>query len=341
MRLTPEQREAVERRDGSLFLHAGAGSGKTRVLVERFVRAVVEDGVGVERILAITFTEKAAAELKGRLRRRFLELGEREMAREAEAAWVSTIHGFCSRLLRANALAAGIDPEYRVLDEADAARLSIDAFDRALEEFVLKASADGTQRLDLVASYTPDKLQRMVTTVYSRLRSRGQRTPRLEPIPETIPRDEGAVLERALMAAGARLGSVEAPNKTVLAALTQVEGCSKLLAALPEGALGGAAEFKETRVKRGNAIALRDPVFDVLDEALDAWLLACAGRKAYADYVLLAKLLDLYGRRYAGLKDASSALDFDDLELRARDLLAREDALREAIRERFEHVMVD
>src|SRR4051812_4542059 len=57
--------------------------------------------------------------------------------------------------------------------------------------------------------------------------------------------------------------------------------------------------------------------------------------------MLLRKLLDLYGRRYAGLKDASSALDFDDLELRARDLLARAEALREAIRDRFEHVMVD
>ncbi len=69
-----------------------------------------DDGVGVERILAITFTEKAAAELKGRLRRRFLDLGEREQAREAEAAWVSTIHGFCSRVLRANALLGGHRP---------------------------------------------------------------------------------------------------------------------------------------------------------------------------------------------------------------------------------------
>src|SRR3954467_12540108 len=143
LRLTAEQREAIERRDGSLFLHAGAGSGKTRVLVGRFVPAVVDDEVGGDRILAITFTEKAAAELKGRLRRRFLDLGERELAREAEAAWVSTIHGFCSRVLRANPLPAGIDPEYRVLTEADSARLSIDAFDRALEDFVLNARSGG------------------------------------------------------------------------------------------------------------------------------------------------------------------------------------------------------
>ena len=65
LELTPEQRAAVEERDTGLFVHANAGSGKTRVLVERFVRAVVDDGVAVDRILAITFTEKAAAELQG------------------------------------------------------------------------------------------------------------------------------------------------------------------------------------------------------------------------------------------------------------------------------------
>src|SRR3954452_17104931 len=178
MRFTHEQLGAIEDRSGPLFLHAGAGSGKTRVLVERFVRFVCEDEVAVDRLLAITFTEKAAAELKGRLRLSFLELGERDHARDAERAWVSTIHGFCSRLLRANALAAGIDPDYRVLDEGRASRIAIDAFDRALEDFL----RGGGERLDLAASYTPDKLQRMVRTVYSRLRSQGQTRPQLPKI---------------------------------------------------------------------------------------------------------------------------------------------------------------
>ncbi|MEA2421490.1 MAG: hypothetical protein QOF55_589 [Thermoleophilaceae bacterium] len=339
--LTGEQQEAIERREGSLFLHAGAGSGKTRVLVERFVRAVLDDGVRVDQILAITFTEKAAAELKGRLRRRFLELDERERAREAEGAWVSTIHGFCSRLLRTNALLAGIDPEYRVLDEADAARLSIDAFDRALEDFVVHARSGGGERLDLVASYTPDKLQRMVTTVYSRLRSQGNRVPALPSIERPVLGDQGARLARALEAAGGMLGSVEGPNKTVIAALAQVESCGKLLGAVPEGGLGDAVEFEDRRVKRGNALALRDGVFDELDEALSAWIAVCAGRRAYDDYVLMTKLLELYGRRYDELKHARAALDFDDLELRARDLLRDQHALREVVRARFEHVMVD
>src|SRR5436305_2394998 len=131
LELTAEQLRAVERRDGPLFLEASAGSGKTRVLVERFVRAVCDDGVPVERILAITFTEKAAAEMKARIRGRFIELGERERAREAEAAWVSTIHGFCARVLRTHPLAAGGAPQHRAGDANQAARPAGAPFHRA------------------------------------------------------------------------------------------------------------------------------------------------------------------------------------------------------------------
>ena len=179
--LTTEQHEAVERRAGSLFLNAAAGSGKTAVLVERFVRAARHDGVRVDSILAITFTEKAATELRLRIRRRFLEEGDRERAREAERAWISTIHGFCSRVLRAHALAAGLDPDYRVLDEPRAAGIARRAFDLALERLVSDEAAP--ERLELLAAYTPDKLAAMVQTVHDRLRSRGHLVPELPELP--------------------------------------------------------------------------------------------------------------------------------------------------------------
>ncbi|HKP91781.1 MAG TPA: UvrD-helicase domain-containing protein, partial [Thermoleophilaceae bacterium] len=189
--LTPEQRDAVERRDGSLFVTAGAGSGKTRVLVERFVAAVVEDDLPVERLLAITFTEKAAAEMRSRVRARLLELGRRDRAREAEAAAISTIHSFCSSLLRAHALDAGLDPEYSVLDETAAKRLELDAFDHALELFLDEAR--GTAALDLAASYGTDKLRRMVVTVHDKLRTLGRR-PQLEPLEAPAPAGQRARL---------------------------------------------------------------------------------------------------------------------------------------------------
>ena len=120
---TAEQEQAAARRRGPLLLAAGAGSGKTSVLVERFVRAVREDGIAPGRILAITFTERAAAELRERVRARLLELGEREAARDTEGAPIGTFHGFCARLLRVHALTAGLDPEFAILDEAGAGRL--------------------------------------------------------------------------------------------------------------------------------------------------------------------------------------------------------------------------
>ena len=82
---TAEQQRAIDRRDGDLLLDAGAGSGKTSVLVERFVRAVLQDDIDVAAILTITFTEKAAAELRDRIRRRLRALGATEAARATEA----------------------------------------------------------------------------------------------------------------------------------------------------------------------------------------------------------------------------------------------------------------
>ena len=117
MNLNPEQQAAVDAR-GLVFVSAGAGTGKTKVLVERFARAVCDEGVDVESILVITYTEKAAGELRSRIRAGLIERGRPDLARELDGAWISTIHGFCHRLLRSHPFAAGVDPRFRVLDES-------------------------------------------------------------------------------------------------------------------------------------------------------------------------------------------------------------------------------
>ncbi len=174
--LTEAQELAVERRREPLLLAAGAGSGKTSVLVERFVRAVREDGVAPGRILAITFTERAAGELRERVRARFVALGEREAARDTEAAFVSTFHGFCARLLRVHPLAAGLDPEFEILDEGLAARLRGQAWTAALRGFLEGERGDA---VDLVAAWGADRVRAMVAGTYAELRSRGERLPKL------------------------------------------------------------------------------------------------------------------------------------------------------------------
>src|SRR5206468_4936185 len=112
MRLNPEQQAAVDAR-GVVFVSAGAGTGKTKVLVERFTRAVCDDGLDVASGLVITYTKRAAGELRSRIRSRLLELGRTDLARELDGAWISTIHGFCNRLLKTYPLAAGLDPRFR------------------------------------------------------------------------------------------------------------------------------------------------------------------------------------------------------------------------------------
>jgi ATP-dependent helicase/nuclease subunit A len=318
--LTPEQSRAVDRRDGSLLVRAGAGTGKTTVLVERFVLAVTEDGAEVDSILAITFTEKAAAEMMSRVRARFLELGRRDDARAAETAWISTIHGLCSRILRAHALSAGIDPSFRVLDEVEAERIAADAFDGALEAFMGVDGAPDPDRVEMVAAYTPDRLRDMLRTAYSHLRSRGERHPRL---PETLPPRPAGEAERLEAAASAALAELGAAGSG--SAVAKAIECVEKRAAL----------------KAGNAKALCTAACDEYRAAhAEYTALEVAGRE-HRDHTMLRSLLELYDDRYTAAKRDRSGLDFEDLELVARDLLAGDEGLRDAYSSRFDHVLVD
>ena len=195
--LTVEQQEAVRRRAEPILLSAAAGSGKTSVLVERFVQAVREDGLAPAAVLAITFTERAAGELRARVRARLLELGDREAARDTETAFIGTFHGFCARLLRAHPLPAGLDPEFEILDAGQSARLRIRAFEDSLVEFLASGEADA---VDLLAAYGVDVVRQMIEQVHGELRSRGERRPRL---PEPAPGLEESQTEReAILAVG-------------------------------------------------------------------------------------------------------------------------------------------
>src|SRR5438876_12017667 len=133
------------------------------VLVERFALAVCEEGVDVESILVITYTEKAAGELRSRIRARLVEAGSADLARRLDGAWISTIHGFCHRLLRSHPFAAGVDPRFRVLVGSRGRVLRGEAFTAALTAF---CSGDDPARLRLLAVYGADGLRRMLSGVY-------------------------------------------------------------------------------------------------------------------------------------------------------------------------------
>ena len=146
--------------------------------------------VAVGSILTLTFTDKAAAELRERIRSALRGAHEPEHARAVDAAWIGTIHGFCARVLRSRPLAAGLDPRFTVLDEAAARRLAAAAFESALEQW----TAARRPAVDLAAAYGRE-LEPMVTRAYATLRSRGR------PGPAQLPLERRRRIHRARAAA--------------------------------------------------------------------------------------------------------------------------------------------
>jgi ATP-dependent helicase/nuclease subunit A len=332
-RWTDEQLAAIERRTGDLLLDAGAGSGKTSVLVERFARTVIDDGVDVSAILVITFTEKAAAELRDRIRLRLRELGALDAARATEGAFISTIHGFCARVLRAGALAAGLDPEFEVLDELRSARLSAVAFERALTS----VAARDERLVDLIAGYGAGPLRAATAGIYEQLRSAGDLSPRLPAV--DLPADDGSSrLTAAASAVLAELSAISEPGTRVL------EGIDKAARAIETAQQGAASVWPGSlwRLKlRNGAAALSTDACAEYREALEGFRAAAGAVAAVGVRDVLDRLLVAYAAEYARAKRDVSGLDFEDLELGARQLLASDDALRERYTERFAAIMVD
>ena len=334
MDFTPEQLSAIERRGGDLLVDAGAGSGKTSVLVERFVRAVVEDGVEVGAILTITFTDKAAAELRDRIRTRLREHGDHVAARATEGAFISTIHGFCARVLRANALAAGIDPAFSVLDERESERLADAAFDAAIEDLGQNRAGG----IELIAAHGVGSLRGAILATYAELRSRGEQSPGL-PMLLPAPDLEAArlALEQAATLAARELGSVSEPSARVLGALERLGRCGEVAASRDPWP----GDLRSLSLPGGNGAALSTAACLAYGAPLERFRLACEHSRAGRSRDLLDHLLRSFSSRYAQHKRERSALDFEDLELITRELLRRSQELLDRYSRRFDQIMVD
>jgi ATP-dependent helicase/nuclease subunit A len=314
--MNESQLEAVEAR-GEVFVSAGAGTGKTSVLVERFVRAVCDEGLDVESVLVITYTRKAAAELRSRIRAALVARGRPELARELDAAWISTIHGFCARLLRAHPFEVGIDPSFHELDEEHGAVLRGEAFSRALETFCAEPDE---RRLALLATYGSARLRKMLTGVYSTLRSAGR----------------DLVLELGEPAdLGERLGSFREAARSLLAD----PGATANHLAAAQAALD-LPSLPETLIDLA-ALRTRGDRAASFDEARKGLEQAALELAATRDRELLQQLLDLFAAEYQAAKERESALDFEDLQILASNLLVADERVREAEQLRFRTIMVD
>jgi ATP-dependent helicase/nuclease subunit A len=325
---TPEQALAIEARGHDVLVEAGAGTGKTGVMVDRYCRLVCDLGISADAVLAFTFTDKAAAELRQRIRTalelRAAEGSERagELLTTAASAWVTTIHGFCNRLLAGHPVAAGIDPRFRVLDGPESERAAREAFDEALGEF-LAGGEEGRERT--VAAFEIGGLRAIVSGAHAELRSRGVAAPRLPQPPRPDP--EAAVRRAAAVAAETLEELKPADSNRDL-----VERAREALGR------GGNPDLDELVGLRTDSRAKAMAAYrEAVDTAVSRAAEAGEGGEAY-DHV--AELLALFAERFDAVKERRGGLDFEDLQLRAVRLLEREE-IGNAYRSRFSHLLVD
>ena len=342
MNLTASQRAAAERTGQDVCVDAGPGSGKTRVLVARFAWLVRHQGVAPTRILAITFTEKAATEMKRRLVDEFA--GEPELRRQIERAWVSTIHSFCARLLRENALAAGVDVEFTVLEQAESDPLLQEAAEEALDALFAAGPHEFRELLASLAVSTRGgefqfDLAGALISVYQALRVAGGGLEALNGKPEGDPgasfravlqRIEELIVEpRAWETANRR-----SKRNELQAWVCEAERASTLEQMLD--ALGGFAVNLQ-----GLADSVRPALKEIRDVAIPEAESLLAAHLFHPLRSIIIEALGRIDEGYRQKKRARAALDFSDLEEYALRLFELHPEIAERVRAQFDFILMD
>lgn len=313
---------------------AGPGSGKTRVLVERFAWLIEHQGVNPEAILAITFTEKAATEIKQRLVDRFA--GNSAVRENIERAWVSTIDGFCARLLQGHAIAAGLAPDFRVLDQPSAERIARDAAEEALQRLYEERPDAMRRMLEAVDLVTGDDgrqsdLAAALLKICESLRlAAAQEIPLAQQTPESLC-EEARGLAQAVLAAPARGEQGDRLR----------EWAADFLALPPEPVTRthfevlSRFEFNLNKLGRNaNAGRLKQ---EILPELESQWLGVWNGGMRQ----LLTEAVARVGQLYREAKRKQAAVDFADLAEHAIQLLeSGEEGARQSCA-RFQHLLMD
>lgn len=342
--LMPQQLQVVKTLDRPLFVSAGAGSGKTFTLTRRIVYALSsESGPFVEhldQVLAITFTKDAAAEIRDRVRRALIDEGMDEEALTVDDAWISTIHGMCSRILRAHALELGIDPEFTVLTDTD------ELMDQAVEHVLGRATApDAAPELaaSLKALYAWYPMAGEGGTFGAGTTIKGLVRDLLE-LSSQLP----GGMDDVCVARG------QADTSALADAYRAALGTSKATAEKAQVALDAIDEFEASGKTMEDAARLmmscsmpraskafpKEQVELLKAETADAFInivLACGG-PALDALVGLARAVEA---EYRALKAGQSALDNNDLLRMAYEALHDYPAIRAAYEGRFKMVMID
>ncbi|MDH4066564.1 MAG: UvrD-helicase domain-containing protein, partial [Acidobacteriota bacterium] len=373
--MTPplEQRDLIANElHRTLVVEAAAGTGKTTELVGRIVRLLEEEVASIDQIVAVTFSEKAAGELKLRLREELERARERQVAGspvavrlsqavyDFEEAHVSTIHGFCADLLRERPVEARVDPAFTVLTESQAARLFDEAFTAWLH-VVLAEPGEGVRRsLRRPTRWSPDDeeengpVERLRRAAWDLAEWRDHDAAWTRPTWERrwsvlALADElrsFAELTGRPLKKGDNFAGDTLPARQTSAEIERLRRIGAEEVDAWEAALVALADDRNfARPRKGSGAAFADGVSRQAALAAHAALvgrLSAFRADANADLAALLReeMRDCLAR-YEDRKQRAGALDFLDLLIKARDLVRDNDDVRAAFRRRFRVLLVD
>ncbi len=383
MKWNRRQEQAIEARRCNLLIAAAAGSGKTTVLVER-IAALVREGLSIDRLLVVTFTRAAASEMREKILKNFQSIADgqdgharlfAEQAALVEHAQISTLHNFCTALLRAHFQAAGVDPTFRVADEREVLPLREEALRAVVAAAYEEANEDFSE---LAARWTDEQIRQQVDALYRFLLAQPEPWLWLERSVAAYQADEAAIEHSAWV--GALLEGARTRIASAEANFVQAERDCRLP--------GGIAEYLDALERdRGLCEALRERSqqgYDALRTALDALAFVTLARapkgcdtarkeraqklrNAGKDILqkmskelfalplsehaedlrrqapqlrALAALVRALDEAYAQRKQARNLLDFSDLEHKALEAV-RQPAVAEAVRTQYQAIFVD
>lgn len=300
--LTPKQQRAFKTNRERVIVSAGAGSGKTRVLVERFVRLVREKEAKLEEILMVTFTDKAAKEMRERILKRFEEEGMYLEIERFNAATIDTIHSFCARILLENQMLVSVPANYTLLDEAGQREL----LERVLSQRLETAAVQNEKEtLDLFRSYGFQSLLTGVDHAFKKCRS---------------------------------LGLIPAQLKENWNREKAVQECKKqLLIAGLEIELSGDLSWEECETWKNLKFGREKEKKLARDKALSL-IFEIKGEKVKKD---LKKLFGELWDEVESEKNAAGLIDYDDFQILARDLFMSHPEIRRKYQRKYKYIMVD
>ena len=361
MELTPEQGSIVSHRGSDLLVTAGAGSGKTHVLVERYLSLLSE--CRIPEIAAVTFTDAAATEMRERVRREVQDRPDfTDHRRDLDEAVIGTFHSICLRILREHPVEAALDPAARVLGEDEAELELMEACIGALEEAAEADDQRSKALLEIGVYAVTNALPQMVRNrdevekAYGALTAAGAdgraelvKSMMEEALQPAVEEVRPELAELASWLRGAHIGESDGLHGS----------WSDAMAALGDPKSGDWRDLLDRSLEVGGRIKLnggsaRNWSYDLYEvkaglrrirdisselEKLPLW--------NEHDELALEVLDSLYGlfraacAKYEDRKRGLAALDYLDLEIRAIELLRSKQDIAAAYRTRFRHVMVD